>query len=69
MFILLINFFFIKPPKVDSLGNPIKCHPSNCGLHLHIYSHNNKYGPTYSRNNSIGIIIACGSIGKYLSYR
>lgn len=41
----------------------------DCGLHLHSVSSRLQYGPLYSTENSIGVILSTGNVGKHLSYR
>ncbi|CAD8155036.1 unnamed protein product [Paramecium octaurelia] len=57
----------LKPPTVDADGKPINC--NKCQLHLHLSQAFYQFAPIYTQTNSIGIIVATGSIGKYLSYR
>ncbi|CAK75654.1 unnamed protein product (macronuclear) [Paramecium tetraurelia] len=57
----------LKPPTVDADGKPINC--NKCQLHLHLSQAFYQFAPIYTETNSIGIIVATGSIGKYLSYR
>ena len=52
-------------PAEDSLGKPIIC--ANCSLHLHSYSHDHLFSPILSKKSALGIILATGNIGKYLS--
>ena len=40
----------------------------DCSLHLHSVSSTN-YGPFYSSENAIGMIIGTGNVGAYLSNR
>jgi len=37
-------------------------------LHLHSYSNKN-FGPFYSPENAVGIVMGTGNVGDYLSYR
>ncbi|CAD8063565.1 unnamed protein product [Paramecium sonneborni] len=57
----------LKPPAVDAEGKPINC--NKCQLHIHLSQAFYQFAPIYTQTNSIGIIVATGSIGKYLSYR
>ena len=55
---------------VDSLGKKINCDINEgCSLHVHSVSSKFKFGPVYSSDNALGIMIGTGNIGKYLSYR
>lgn len=54
---------------MDSEGKPIKCDPKICSLHLHLNQAYHQFGPIYSQQLAIGIIVATGSVGKYLSTR
>ena len=57
----------LKPPKVNHKGEDIDCDEhDDCSLHLHSIS-NNKFGPFYSTENSLGIILGVGNVGRYLS--
>ena len=57
----------LKAPKVDSKGEPIECESDkDCKLNLHSFSVS-KYGPFYSTQNSLGIVIGVGNVGTYLS--
>lgn len=57
----------LKPPKVNSKGEDIECDKDDdCSLHLHSIS-SSKFGPFYSTENSMGIVIGVGNVGKYLS--
>ncbi|CAK66018.1 unnamed protein product (macronuclear) [Paramecium tetraurelia] len=57
----------LKPPTVDADGKPINC--NKCQLHIHLSQAFYQFAPIYTQTNSIGVIVATGSIGKYLSYR
>jgi len=54
---------FLTPPKVDSLGKPVKC-DGDCHLHLHGIT--DYYGPFYSTASATGLIMATGTVGSYL---
>lgn len=57
----------LRPPKKDAKGNRIECEDEDgCYLNLHSIS-NTKYGPMYTTENSLGIVIGVGNIGKHLS--
>ncbi|KAH0486748.1 MAG: hypothetical protein KVP17_000919, partial [Porospora cf. gigantea B] len=59
---------YLTPPKVDSLGKPIKCaNPSRCFLHLHGISRFSMYAPFYSTENSPGIVMGTGNVGDKLT--
>ena len=40
----------------------------DCSLHLHSLS-SVRYGPFYSNENAIGLVISTGNVGAYLSNR
>lgn len=67
----LISFNFgekfspINPPTRDVDGNQINC--SGCFLHLHLSSSKGKYELPKANLDAPGVILASGSIGKYLS--
>jgi hypothetical protein len=54
----------IEPPERDSLGKRISC--EDCSLHLH--SVTSAFSPTYTTENAVGMILATGNVGKYLSH-
>lgn len=57
----------LKPPKTTFDGEPIDCDKDDdCALHLHSVS-NLKFGPFYSTENSLGIVLGVGNVGKFLS--
>ena len=57
----------LKPPRIDANGDRIECERDEiCTLHLHSIS-NMKFPPFYSTENSLGIVLGVGNIGKYLS--
>ena len=64
-----VNFSLKKrAPEKDSNGKKINCDLADgCSLHLHSVSSKMKFGPVYSSENSIGLMIGTGNVGKYLS--
>lgn len=56
----------LTPPKFDAEGEEIECEDKGCALHLHSISNRN-FGPFYSTDNSLGLILGTGNVGKYLS--
>lgn len=56
----------IEAPERDSTGKRIICE-EECYLNLH--SVTSSYSPTYSSENAIGLILATGNVGKFLSYK
>ena len=56
----------IEPPERDSEGKRIICE-GDCYLHLH--SVTSPYSQVYSTENAIGIVMATGNVGRYLSYK
>lgn len=40
-----------------------------CSLHLNGGSSKMNFGPLYSNDNSVGLVIATGNVGKYLANR
>lgn len=56
----------IEPPERDSASKRIICE-DDCSLHLH--SVTSSFSPVYSNENAIGIILATGNVGRYLSYK
>ena len=58
----------VTAPWVDCNGDKIVCNDNDCSLHLHSIS-DMTFGPFYSAENSVGILIATGNVGSYLSFR
>ena len=60
----------LAPPARDANNQPIICSGSVCKLHLHYHTSwlTSNYGPFYSTPNSVGLILATGNIGEYLSF-
>jgi len=62
----------LSPPYKNCDGERIVCKTSSaeefCSLHLHSISSVN-FGPFYTTENSVGLIIGTGNIGAYLSNR
>lgn len=56
----------IKAPKRDLEGRQYDCDYNSCYLNLHGIS--SDYSHFYSVESAVGIIIANGNVGKYLSY-
>lgn len=60
------NYQFIKPPAVDSNGEPYpEC--SDCYLHLHTQD-SSDFPQVYSAQSAPGIIIGVGNVGRHLSF-
>ena len=57
---------YLTPPTHDSQGKRVLCRDVDCALHLHSIS-SYRFGPFYTTENSIGIIIGTGNVGDYLS--
>lgn len=60
------NWKRISAPRVDSDGKSIEC-DDDCYLNLH--SVTSTYSQIYSNENAIGLVLATGNIGKFLSYQ
>jgi hypothetical protein len=59
----------IDAPVKDSNDKKIVCPDiDQCSLHLHSIS-NTRFGPFYSTENSLGIVIGTGNVGSYLANR
>ena len=59
----------LNHPRLTARGDPVECEDEeSCHLHLHSIS-NSRFGPFYSTESSLGIVIGTGNIGKYLSNR
>jgi hypothetical protein len=52
----------LKPPK----GDPICVEDEFCSLHLNSIS-DMRYGPLYSVDNAVGILISTGNVGYHLA--
>jgi len=67
------SWLSLVPPANDSLGNKITC-TGGCSLHLHGWSSfvptddHPSYGPFYSSENAIGLILANGNVGTQLEF-
>ena len=55
---------YVMPPTHDSNAKPIECSSKHCSLHLHGIT--DDWGPFYSADNALGLIMATGNIGPYL---
>ena len=58
----------IQAPIKDSKGKKIYCPNDECTLHLHSAS-DMTYGPVYSTEASIGMLLSTGNVGYYLADR
>ncbi len=58
---------YLRPPRVDANGKPTTCQSKGCMLHLHGIT--SEYGPFYTAENAVGLILATGNIGSQLSFR
>ena len=58
----------LNAPTKDSKGKKVTCKDDKCSLHLNSLS-KTMYGPVYSVDNSIGLIMATGNVGYYLATR
>ena len=56
----------LKAPKRNAQGDRIECDDEDCSLNLHSIS-DLRFGPFYSTENSLGIVIGVGNVGRYLS--
>jgi hypothetical protein len=56
---------YLHAPKFDANGKPVKCDSTDCSLHLHGVT--DEWGPFYSTDTSVGLIMATGNIGTSLS--
>lgn len=60
----------LSPPTKDYKGNKITCDANkDCSLNLHSVSSKMKFGPFYSTESAIGIIMGTGNVGKFLANR
>ncbi|EGR32320.1 hypothetical protein IMG5_088080 [Ichthyophthirius multifiliis] len=60
----------IRAPSKDSQDHRIDCdYSKGCSLHLHSVSSKMEFGPVYSSENSIGLVIGTGNIGYYLQQK
>ena len=59
----------LTPPLKDLNAKKIICPDiDTCSLHLHSIS-NTRFGPFYSTENSLGIVLGTGNVGTYLTNR
>ena len=58
----------LTPPLKDSEGKRIICSDEDCSLHLHSIS-SYQFGPFYTTENSVGLVLGTGNVGKYLSHK
>jgi len=58
----------LNAPIKDSKGKKVTCKDDKCTLHLNSVS-NMMYGPVYSVDNSVGLIMGTGNVGYYLATR
>jgi len=59
----------LTPPEKGVRGKRISCASEDeCSLHLHSIS-SDRFGPFYTTENSLGIILGTGNIGAHLSNR
>ena len=59
----------LTPPVKDASGNKIRCRKEDeCSLHLHSVS-SSRFGPFYSTETSLGLIMGTGNVGPHLSIR
>lgn len=58
----------IPAPLKDSTDKKITCKDDKCSLHLNGFS-KQEFGPVYSIESSIGLIMATGNVGYYLETR
>ncbi|KAL4482775.1 hypothetical protein ABPG72_022335 [Tetrahymena utriculariae] len=60
----------LRAPAKDSIAKQIGCDLNKkCSLHLHSVSSQLSFGPAYSSENSLGLIIATGNTGQFLSHK
>ena len=56
---------YLHAPKYDADGKKIDCSSIDCSLHLHGVT--DEWGPFYSTHTYLGLIMATGNVGTYLS--
>ena len=58
----------LAPPEIDSKGVNIICAKNDisCSLHLHSVG-SDRFGPFYSSENAVGIMIGTGNVGYHLA--
>jgi len=57
---------YLRPPTRNAAGNPIMCATNDCSLHLHGIT--SEWGPFYTTETAIGLIMATGNVGEKLSF-
>eukprot|EP00939_MAST-03C_sp_MAST-3C-sp1_P004380 g4380.t1 len=58
---------YLRPPSRNALNQPIMCTSKDCSLHLHGIT--SDWGPFYSSESALGLIMATGNVGERLSFR
>lgn len=58
----------ISAPSRDSTGKKITCKDDKCSLHLNSFG-KMTFGPVYSVETSVGLIMATGNVGYFLETR
>eukprot|EP01017_Pseudomicrothorax_dubius_P026780 TRINITY_DN3020_c0_g1_i4.p1 TRINITY_DN3020_c0_g1~~TRINITY_DN3020_c0_g1_i4.p1 ORF type:complete len:750 (-),score=167.04 TRINITY_DN3020_c0_g1_i4:24-2273(-) len=56
----------LTPPEKDSTGRRTICDSEGCSLHLHSLT-SKQFGPFYSTENSLGIVMGTGNVGQFLT--
>ena len=65
----------LAPPKKDPEGRDYECRPRDgkatdkCSLHLHTYTERKDFRDTLSSASAIGLMIANGNVGEYLTQK
>jgi hypothetical protein len=61
---------YIKPPREDSKGDNIPCYGESlekCSLNIHGYTEREDYRDTFSSQSAVGLMIAVGNVGEFLT--
>lgn len=64
------RWFYLSPPPMGADGNRYcRAGESNakCSLNLHAYTEREDYRDTYSSQSAIGLMVAIGNVGEYLT--
>jgi Sortilin, neurotensin receptor 3,/Sortilin, neurotensin receptor 3, C-terminal len=60
---------YLEPPKVDADDKKFNCKGSlkDCSLNIHGYTERKDKSHTYSSSSAIGLMVATGNVGQYLT--
>eukprot|EP00743_Colponemidia_sp_Colp-15_P002319 GILK01002514.1.p1 GENE.GILK01002514.1~~GILK01002514.1.p1 ORF type:complete len:898 (+),score=135.65 GILK01002514.1:39-2696(+) len=62
------NWRYLAAPEKDADGKTIACPQEECSLNLHGITFQ-QFGPFYSTENAVGVVMGTGNVGDYLRSR